>query len=222
MMRVGHSVFAAAAKNLALSQSCIYFKGRVLCALRRIEAAIAGNFGPALSVTLVVSLLATSSPTAASTLVALAGESERVAVSRLRNSAVLSGLRRGLAYGSARYWSLADKLASRKTSKLEKEKGPQPTGVAAFISPAPLVIDAPTNMTVTSTANTSISLSWTAPSGTVNNYQVERSQNPSGPFSTIGTPTATTFTDTTVTIPSKRSPTLVVLQKPTAIALVIW
>jgi YD repeat-containing protein len=155
---------------------------------------VARNFGRALGLMLVISLLASSSPTAGPSLVSFAKDAEQTAVLRLRNSAVLSGLRSGLAFGSSRYWHLADKFAL----KTKSEKGPQLAAIAAAINPAPPVIDAPTNMTVTATANTSISLSWTAPAGTVSNYQVERSQSPSGPFSVIGTPTVTSFNDTTV------------------------
>ncbi len=54
--------------------------------------------------------------------------------------------------------------------------------VTAYLSPAPPFIDAPTNLTTNATTDTSISLSWTPPAGSVAHYQIERSQSVSGPF----------------------------------------
>jgi YD repeat-containing protein len=72
--------------------------------------------------------------------------------------------------------------------------------VAAHITPAPAFIDAPANLTVTAAASNSISLSWTAPSGTVNHYVLERSENIQGPFFFVANVTgATTKSDTSVT-----------------------
>lgn len=57
---------------------------------------------------------------------------------------------------------------------------------------------APTNLTAMATSSTSVSLTWTAPAGSVTSYQVERSQSISGPFTTIfPNPTTTSFTDST-------------------------
>lgn len=165
--------------------------------IRQIEATIARNFGRALGLILVISLLVSSSPTAVSALVVFAKDAEQITVSKLRNGPVFSALRNGLAYGSGQYWSLADKLTPRKLPTIEKEILPV-AAVATVISPAPVVIDAPTNLTVTATTNTSISLNWNAPAGSVDNYQVERSQSPSGPFSVIGTATVTSVNDNTV------------------------
>lgn len=161
--------------------------------IRRVEAAVARNFGRALGIILVVALLVSSSPTAAPSLVAFAKESEQVAVWQARDSALLDGLRQGLAYASDRYWRLAGKLDSKGTSK-----SPNSAPTAAIL-PAPVLIDAPTNLTVTATTSSSISLSWTPPSGSVDNYQIERSQSPTGPFSLIGTAPSASFNDTTVT-----------------------
>ena len=56
----------------------------------------------------------------------------------------------------------------------------------------------PTNLVATATAGTSVALTWTAPTGTISNYQVERSQSIDGPFTQLSpNPTATSFTDTT-------------------------
>ncbi len=60
------------------------------------------------------------------------------------------------------------------------------------------LIDAPTNLTITSTSNTQISLSWTAPSGAVDHYEVERSQNVSGLYTFVSNASTTSFSDTTV------------------------
>jgi hypothetical protein len=57
----------------------------------------------------------------------------------------------------------------------------------------------PTNLVVTATTNTSISLSWAVPPGGAAHYRVERSENMSGPFVFVANSTATTFNDTTVT-----------------------
>jgi len=72
--------------------------------------------------------------------------------------------------------------------------------VTAFLNPAPFFIDAPTNLTVTATSDTSVNLSWTAPTGFVDHYQVERSQSISGPFLILANTTATTLSDTTVSV----------------------
>jgi YD repeat-containing protein len=71
--------------------------------------------------------------------------------------------------------------------------------VTAYISPAPPFIDAPTNLSVTAAADTSLSLSWTAPAGSVDHYQIERSQSVAGPFVFRANSSTTTFQDTSVT-----------------------
>lgn len=71
--------------------------------------------------------------------------------------------------------------------------------VTAYLSPAPPFIDAPTNLAVTAAADTSISLSWTAPAGSVDHYEIERSQNIAGPFLFRANAAGTTFQDTSVT-----------------------
>ncbi|HEX6044941.1 MAG TPA: DUF4157 domain-containing protein [Pyrinomonadaceae bacterium] len=69
--------------------------------------------------------------------------------------------------------------------------------VTAFIPPPPF-LDAPTALTVTAAADTSVSLSWTAPAGSVDHYQIERSANVSGPFLFLANSVTTTYQDTTV------------------------
>ena len=56
----------------------------------------------------------------------------------------------------------------------------------------------PTNLVATATAGTTVFLTWAAPTGTISNYQVERSQSINGPFTLLSpNPTATNFTDST-------------------------
>jgi hypothetical protein len=56
---------------------------------------------------------------------------------------------------------------------------------------------APTGLTATP-GNDAVTLSWTASAGAVS-YNVERSTTSGGPYTTVGTPTTTDFTDTSVT-----------------------
>jgi YD repeat-containing protein len=70
--------------------------------------------------------------------------------------------------------------------------------VSAYLSPEAPFIDAPTALTVTAAADASLSLSWTAPAGSVDHYQIERSQSISGPFLFRANSATTTFNDTSV------------------------
>ena len=56
---------------------------------------------------------------------------------------------------------------------------------------------APTGLTATA-GNAQVTLSWGASAGAVS-YDVERSTTSGGPYTTVGTPTAASFTDTSVT-----------------------
>jgi hypothetical protein len=57
---------------------------------------------------------------------------------------------------------------------------------------------APTNLAATATSGTSVSVTWTAPAGSISSYQVERSQSINGPFTALTpNPTTTNFTDST-------------------------
>src|SRR6185369_12545926 len=71
--------------------------------------------------------------------------------------------------------------------------------VTAYLNPPPPFITEPTNLSVTNASATSISLSWTPPSGGADHYQVERSENISGPFSFVGNASGATYSDTSVT-----------------------
>jgi hypothetical protein len=73
------------------------------------------------------------------------------------------------------------------------------TQSAGYLRPAPLFINAPTNLVVTATTSASVSLSWTAPAGFVDHYEVVRSENKNGPFAFVSNAAGTTFNDTTVT-----------------------
>jgi fibronectin type 3 domain-containing protein len=64
-------------------------------------------------------------------------------------------------------------------------------------APAPAVPPAPANLTATA-GNQRVSLSWTASSGATS-YNVKRSTTSGGPYTTISSPTATTYVDSSVT-----------------------
>lgn len=96
-------------------------------------------------------------------------------------------------YTAWRDWVL-NKISSAPKPPAESDAPP----VKAFLDPAPFFVDAPTNLTVTATSDTVVSLSWTAAAGGVDHYQVESSQSISGPFMPLANTTATSFNDTTV------------------------
>lgn len=57
----------------------------------------------------------------------------------------------------------------------------------------------PSNLIASALSTTQVNLTWTAPSGAIDHYQVERSQNINGPFTVVGpNVTATSFVDTSV------------------------
>src|SRR5262245_42905106 len=74
-----------------------------------------------------------------------------------------AGLRSYAALGN---WVL-DKLTRGAKRAREMTAAPPAT---TFLDPAPFFIDAPTNLTVTSAADGQITLSWTAPAGSVTQY----------------------------------------------------
>jgi hypothetical protein len=59
-------------------------------------------------------------------------------------------------------------------------------------------VAAPASLNVTAAASAQISITWTASTGAAS-YQVERAAGVSGPFSVVGSPASTSFTDTGVT-----------------------
>ena len=101
--------------------------------------------------------------------------------------------------GLQSYAALGNWLLSKLPGHAKRE--PEMTvapPVTAYLNPAPFFIDAPTSLTVTAASNSSVSLSWTAPAGFVDHYQVERSQTISGPFLFVANSATTSFNDTTV------------------------
>ncbi|MBA3355320.1 MAG: hypothetical protein H0U18_05145 [Pyrinomonadaceae bacterium] len=99
MIRNYNSSRIARAKSRSILTHCVLANvnfGRSFAGLRVQQLVI---FGRTLCVALVVSLLATSSPTAAPTMVAFAKDSERSAVSWVRSNELSAKFYRGLAYG---------------------------------------------------------------------------------------------------------------------------
>ncbi len=95
-------------------------------------------------------------------------------------------------YAALGNWML-DKLTRGLKRGREITAAPPAT---AFLNPAPFFIDAPTNLTVTGAADGQIVLSWTAPAGSVTQYQVERA-NVYTSFGSLNTASGTTFIDST-------------------------
>src|ERR1043166_7177837 len=99
-------------------------------------------------------------------------------------------------YAALGNW-LLDKLADRVRPERTVAIAPP---LKAFLNPAPFFLNPPTSLTVTASSESSVNLSWTPPGGPVDHYQVERSQTISGPFLVLANTTATTLSDTTVSI----------------------
>ncbi len=194
-MRVHKPTFAAG-KSLNFRGRYLQAISRASRSIQRAEAAVARNFNRTLCVTLVMALLAASSPTAVPMVVGAVKGAERSAVSWLSTNALSAKLYRGVAYSYFRYRSLSTSLESGSTRR--PGEPPRAAAVAALVSPAPVVLNAPTNIAVTSTTNTLINLSWTAPTGTVAHYRVERSQSSAGPFLVIANAPTTNHADSTV------------------------
>ena len=58
---------------------------------------------------------------------------------------------------------------------------------------------APGNLVATATSTSSVSLTWSASSGSVDHYEIQRSTSRNGPFTTLTPTTSTSFTDNSVT-----------------------
>ena len=85
-----------------------------------------------------------------------------------------------------------------------RRKPTEPVHIGASVETAyssflPPFLNAPSNLTVTSASTSSIALSWTAPTGSVDHYQIERSATVDGPFLPHATTTNTTYPDNNVT-----------------------
>ena len=73
-------------------------------------------------------------------------------------------------------------------------------GEVAYYSDVVTVPDAPTNLAASVASNTSVNLSWTAPSGTVDSYKIENSTDNSSWTTIVATHTSgTTYTNTGLT-----------------------
>lgn len=85
-------------------------------------------------------------------------------------------------------------------STTDAPAAPLLSGASANRLAAPLAPGAPTNLTVTTSSATQLALSWSAPSGGADHYEVERGQSLSGSYAFVGTAAgnASTFSDTTV------------------------
>jgi YD repeat-containing protein len=99
---------------------------------------------------------------------------------------------------SASYGSLKSWLSSgaHPTGNIESSIAPP---FASYVNSA-LVLDSPSNLNVTSTSGAptpQVVLSWTASTGTVDHYEVERSNTISGPFLFLGSSSTTSLTDST-------------------------
>ena len=78
-----------------------------------------------------------------------------------------------------------------------RTESPKYSHALSFASNA--LLNAPENLATNLTSSSQASLTWSAPSGTVDHYQIERSQSLSGPFIAIGTSETTSFNDNGVT-----------------------
>jgi RHS repeat-associated protein len=85
--------------------------------------------------------------------------------------------------------------ASRTTTDAPDKSRLYGLAPANMLSSA-LVLDTPTNLQVTSAADTQISLTWSSASGT--NFRVERSPGLTGTYALVGTSATTGFNDNTV------------------------
>jgi YD repeat-containing protein len=99
------------------------------------------------------------------------------------------------------YKSLASFTASRISRPQWAEVGNSSGSKFLPGASAPVmmvVLNAPTNLSATSSSSASINLSWSAPGGSLDHYQLERSQSLAGPFTVVANPTLASYTDSTV------------------------
>jgi galactose oxidase-like protein/glyoxal oxidase-like protein/fibronectin type III domain protein len=57
---------------------------------------------------------------------------------------------------------------------------------------------APSNLVATASSTSSVSLSWSAGSGSIDHYEIQRSASVNGPFTTLPSTTSTSFTDSSL------------------------
>lgn len=72
-------------------------------------------------------------------------------------------------------------------------------GRGAFALIPPVMPLPPSGLVATAISQAQVNITWTAPGGPVDHYELQRSQSVSGPFSTIASPSTTNFTDTNQT-----------------------
>lgn len=63
---------------------------------------------------------------------------------------------------------------------------------------APATLTSPSNLSITQATSSQISLSWGAPTGSVNHYELERRSSITSPYVLLATPTAPPYTDPSV------------------------
>ena len=115
------------------------------------------------------------------------------------HSSLASWRRNRLSAKSNAEVTLRKEPAKREADAFDPQPGRGFEPPPLLSSAGSLVTAAPTNLSVTGASSTTISLSWTAPTGSIDHYQIERSQSLfSGVFTAIANTTLTTFNDTTV------------------------
>lgn len=162
-----------------------------------------------LCVALMVLLFVSSTPSAPQTIVVLSREWQVSLASWVRQNQFPTKLYRSLLdrYGRYSSWTSFITTGNAENSRsIVKIGHPASSAATKPMIAAAVVLNAPTNMAVElcnscvppSPSSTAINLSWTAPTGTVAYYRVERSQSPQGPFTVIANPVSTSHPDNTV------------------------
>ncbi|HXD30262.1 MAG TPA: fibronectin type III domain-containing protein [Pyrinomonadaceae bacterium] len=152
-----------------------------------------------LAIVLVLALLIGSDPSAVPAVVGLANQWRTQATAWTRDNVYRSRPFRKVATSIDHLEAAAVRTVSNvieASIRRLKNRPPAPASQPrpfAFVPPP--VLAAPSNLEVGTVSSSTINLSWTVPSGSVASYIVERSQNISGPFSVIATPTTTSYQD---------------------------
>ena len=200
MMRVYHSISAAMVKSLPFFQNRTGAGKKQSRVSARAGAAIHLRLVRTLCFVLAGSLLFISSSGAPQAIEGFAKDWQTSAAVWMRGNHMPGKPYRTLAQSYDRYEHWAIALASgglRSAGNIFNRRG-SVFRHALMMPPPPLVLNAPSNLMVTSTSSTVIQLSWTAPGGAVDHYLVERSQSISGPFIVIANPTSPNYADNAV------------------------
>ncbi len=199
MRRVYNSNVASVVTKFASYRRRILRNGMWGPGSRRVSRLLERQRDRMLCVALMGSLLAASSPFAPQTVTAMAKEWRAGALSWIADNGFSTKLNRGFALGLESYQKLAVSISRQiERPAANHNEAPEAFVPATSVMPSMLVSGAPTNLAVTSSSSSVISLTWSAPAGTIDHYQVERSQSPSGPFITIASPTSPSYSDNTV------------------------